>query len=151
MAFLGEPRGPAGREVAEAPREQGRGRRGGRGPRLRGPRLGTKAARLPLLPRGRNADARASGLPCPPPGRLGAPDGGSSGRSLAGLAARRTRSTVSRACGSGGRSGAGAAAGRRVCAGGGSGGPRGIRGVILTVTGLHTARGCRRDQMVRFR
>lgn len=151
IAFLLAPRGPAGRELATELREQELGLLFKPWPKLRGPRLGTKAAGFPLRPRGLNADTVASRLPRSLSGLTGARGGGSSSRSLPGLDSLRTRSTVSFARGSGGVSEAEAPAERMVCARGPAGSPRCARGVILTVTGLHTARGCRRDQMVRFR
>lgn len=151
IAFLLEPRGRPGWELARELREQELGLLLKPRPKLRGPRLGTKEARFPLLTRGLNADALSSGLPRLLCGLSGAWDGGSSSLRLARLDSLRTLSTVSFARGSGGFSEAEAPAERMGSAGGVAGSPRCARGVILMVTGLHTTLGCRRDQMVRFR
>lgn len=151
IAFLLEPRGPPGCELAKELGEQELGLLFELRPKLRGPRLGTKEARFPLLTRGLNADALAPGLPLLLSGLSGAWGGGPSSLRLTGLDSLRTRSTASFARGSGGVAGAEAPAERMAGAGGVAGSPRCARGVILMVTGLHTARGCRSDQMVRFR
>lgn len=151
IAFLLEPRGPPGCEPAKELRERALGLLVKLRPKLRGPRLGTKEARLPLFTRGLNADALAAGLPLLLSGLSGAWDGGPSSLRLSCRDSLRTLSTASFARGSGGVSGAEAPAERMAGAGGVAGSPRCARGVILMVTGLHTALGCRSDQMVRFR
>ena len=120
-------------------------------PRLlfRGPRLGTKEERSPLLLRGLNADGLASGLLLSPSSLSGGGDGVSSKRSLPFLHSLRALSTASLARGSGGSSDSEGPAKLMACAGDLAGSP--LRGVILMVTGLHTALGCRRDQIVRFK
>lgn len=75
--------------------------------------------------------------------------GGSRALALPLLHCRSALSTVSFAHGSGGTSEGPAEA--ITPAEETDGGALGPGGEILTVTGLHTARGCRRDQMVRLR
>lgn len=115
---------------------------------FRGPGLGTKEVRTPFFTSGLNADGLASGLLlslCEPSG-----NSGSSNLPLPFLHSLRALSTVSFAHGSGGFSeGEGpaeaiAAAGQVEASAPRSG------GAILMVTGLPTARGCRRDQTVRL-
>lgn len=149
MAFLRERGGPA-----ECARAAGLLLPPGSGPResgllFSGSGRGTNDARTPFLSRGRNADGLGSGLgvaPCRPPGR-----GGSSRRALPFAHPCSARSTVSFAQRSGGFSEGGGPAERRARAGGAEGGPLGWGGAILTVTGLHGARGCRRDQTLRLK
>lgn len=147
MAFLPERGGPhQGARAAGLPlRSEPRGSR----LLFTGPGRGTKDVRTPFPARGRNADGQGSGLrvaPCKPPGH-----GSSSHLAVPFVRPRSARSTVSFAQGSGGFSEGEGPAEWIACTGRAEGGALGSGAAILTVTGLHGARGCRRDQTLRVK